>query len=278
MSADGSGVRVSIEGRVARITIDNPPVNAFSFRMAADLLDALGAVEVSDAGLLVLTGAGERAFSAGMDLRERLTIGGEEHVRRTRTVRRAVAALRDFPLPTLAVLNAPAVGLGVALALACDLRLASDTATFSMPEIDRGTVADGGLSLREIGVPAGVVRFMLLTGQALTAEHALRVHLVDDVAAAGTLVERAEALATAIVDRPTTRLIAMKAAIRAADRAFVTGDTAAAEISEIGAGVARGEDALTGIATYLADSVERPADVAGSNATSLDEQAITPAT
>jgi enoyl-CoA hydratase/carnithine racemase len=152
-------------------------------------------------------------FSAGADVKELATHGPADRAaffERTNSTRRAIS---DLPVPVIAAINGPAVGAGVAYASYCDYRIAVDDAFFAMPEIDRGSVAGGGLPLHAIGVPPGPLRLMLYSAARVPAPTALAIHLVDELTSADRLLDTARERAAAIASKPRSVLVAMKRAI-----------------------------------------------------------------
>lgn len=194
---------------VARITLNKPDkLNALSWGSWADIETVIEAVNEDDAVKSVLiTGAG-RGFSAGTDL----TVGeGDERPRpytgRTgalRTPHLCTATVYDCRKPTIAAVNGVSVGAGLSLALACDIRIASETAQFSAIFTKRGLSADTGATWflpRMIGMERALE--MLYTGRLVDAKEAERIGLVSEVVSPDKLMERANNLAHEIARGPT---------------------------------------------------------------------------
>ncbi|MGH8688444.1 MAG: enoyl-CoA hydratase [Burkholderiales bacterium] len=176
-------VRVALERGVARVTLSNPAkLNALD----AAAIDALGAAvrKVSaDPGLraLVITGAGDKAFSGGVNIGE-LGATTPSTARATITrLHRAITAVRECPVPVIARVNGYCIGGALELAAACDLRIAADHARFGMPEVRLGipSAIEAALLPRLMG--AGRARWLLLTGEMIDAAEALRWGLVERV-------------------------------------------------------------------------------------------------
>jgi enoyl-CoA hydratase/carnithine racemase len=182
-------VRLERDGHVARITIDRPEVlNAMDSQAHLALSDALDEVEAADAvRVVVLTGAGERAFSVGRDLAELRRESSMDEAER--------AALRDrwgrvrrltdrhgFAKPVIARVNGYALGGGFELALACDIVVAADHATFALPEPRRGLIASaGGVHRLPRQIPQKIAMGMMLTGRTITATRGVELGLVNQV-------------------------------------------------------------------------------------------------
>ena len=203
---------------IAVITLDRPPVNALSsamYQALGELADRIAADETVRVAILTAEGS---VFSAGADVKELAAHTAADRAaffRLTGEARRRVAGI---PVPVIAAINGAAAGAGVAYATLCDYRMAADTAFFSMPEIDRGSVATGGVNLMSVGVPPGALRYMLYTGRRVPAADALAFHLVDEVVPAGRLLAVARERALAIAAKPRHALVAMKRAIREVSR------------------------------------------------------------
>ena len=187
-------VRVEVAARVATVTLDRPEaLNAISTELAVDLAEAVEPL-ATDPGVraVVLTGAGERAFCVGADLKQRAGLDDHGWFVQREAFRRGFAAVRRCPLPTVAAVSGFALGGGTELALSCDLVVAADDATFGLPEVRLGLVPAGGgtqLLVRRVG--RSVARDLVLTGRRVGADEALRLGLADRV------VPRGEALAAA---------------------------------------------------------------------------------
>ena len=149
------------------------------FRALSDRLDQVGGD--SEVRALILQGAGDRSFSAGVDLREMKELKPLEAESFIRTLHQAARKLLTSPLPVVAAIQGPCLGGALELALACDLRIASEEASFGLPEVRVGvpSVIEASLLPRTIGL--GRARALLLTGESLSAEEALRIGLVDRV-------------------------------------------------------------------------------------------------
>lgn len=191
-------VRVAIDGPVATITLDRPAaLNALTIPMKLELLAALFQVEGDPTvRAVVLTGAG-RAFCAGQDLRERLepdapTLGDELRQRYNPLVR----TIRAMPKPVIAAVNGVAAGAGASLAFACDLRVASESATFVLAFGRIGLIPDTGatwLLPRLVGLPRAMA--IALLNEPLASPEAERIGLVTRVVPAAALLDEARELA-----------------------------------------------------------------------------------
>jgi len=211
-------LRVEIADRIATITIDRPEKrNALSAEVRHELLTALDAV-VADDGVrvVVLTGAGVKAFVAGADIGEFANRTPVEQ-RATMEGRRVFDAVATSPKPTIASINGVALGGGCELALACDLRIAARSARLGQPEVRLGILPGGGGTQRLPRlVGAGRAMRLILTGELIDAEEAERIGLVDEVVDDGELAARTRALASQVAAQSPVALRLIKDAVRAA--------------------------------------------------------------
>jgi enoyl-CoA hydratase/carnithine racemase len=212
----GAAVRVDRSDGVGWVTLDRPDVrNALNRAMREALTAALAELDRDEAvRCVVLTGAGP-AFCAGVDLKEGSTgVDGHPLATAAPPVAAPFDALRK---PAIAAINGPAVGGGFELALACDLRIAADTATFALTETRIGSLpGSGGIQRLARAVPAAVAARIVLTGDPIDAAEAHRIGLVSEVVPAAELEERTRALAGRIAANAPLSLLAAKQSLRAA--------------------------------------------------------------
>lgn len=206
---DQQDILYEVEEGVARITLNKPDkLNALSWGSWAEIETAIESANEDDAVRCVLITGNGRGFSAGTDL----TAGASDaRVRpykgRTGTLRTThlcTATVYDCRKPTIAAVNGVSVGAGLSLALACDIRIASETARFSAIFIKRGLSADTGSTWflpRLIGMERALE--MLYTGRLVSAAEAEKIGLVSEVVAPDKLMERANTLAHEIAQGPT---------------------------------------------------------------------------
>lgn len=237
-------------GGVALVTLDNPPLNALSSAVLAALADAASGL-AADPGVkaVVVTGAGERAFAAGADVSE---FGGpaEAHAVAA-SFHRACGALEAIPRPVMAAVRGYALGGGLEVALACDLRMASDDARLGQPEILLGIIPGGGATQRlpRLVGPARA-KEMIWSGRQVDAAEAAAAGLVDRVVPAGELVDAALAWASELASGAVAAMGLAKRAVHAGlGRPLEEG--LAAE-TEAFAEVFESEDAATGVQSFLA--------------------------
>lgn len=188
-------------GLVARVTLDNPrKLNIFTRDAMTALAQAMQEAGLKD-GLraVVLTGAGDKAFVGGADLDALGALDPASAREFIGQVHQACAAMRECPVPVVARINGYCIGAGLELAAACDLRIAVDTAVFSMPEVRLGipSVVEAALLPRLVG--AGRARWLVMTGEAIHAAEALAWGLVEKTAPAAQLDSAVNAAVDAIL-------------------------------------------------------------------------------
>lgn len=218
MSDTPAPVTVLLEARegVAVVTLNRPDVhNAVDEAMRVQFAAAMAQAAADPAiGVVVITGASSRAFSAGMDLRE--FAATPQSVTARRHQRRARAnPLADFAKPVIAAVNGVAIGFGLELVLQCDIIIAAANATFALAEVRRGIIPGGGGTqrlARRIG--QGRAMEMILTGRTVDAELALRYGLLEYVVPAEKLMARARALAREILANAPVAVQLAREAVR----------------------------------------------------------------
>lgn len=193
-------LKIEKADRIARISLDRPPVNALTLQLYGEIADLFeSASEWHDINCIVFSGAGTRAFCAGLDLNEFLAATVEEDPKRAAIIRRCFSAIRHAVVPVIAAVNGPALGAGCVIAAVCDMRIASETATFGLPEINVGRCG-GGAHVGRL-IPQGMLRRMFFTGQPISAAEAYRIGLVDEVVAPQDLGAAADRLAKVIAQK-----------------------------------------------------------------------------
>ncbi len=170
------------DDRVAEITLNRPEaMNSISTELAVALTRACTDIAAAhEIRAVVLSAAGERAFCAGADLKERAGMTDDELMRQRHVFRAAFGAVLGLPQPAVAAVHGFALGGGTELALSCDLIVADSTAVFGLPEVTVGLVPGGGgtqLALRRLG--PGRAADLVLTGRRVGVEEAERIGLVD---------------------------------------------------------------------------------------------------
>jgi enoyl-CoA hydratase len=212
---------VERRGRVAVITINRPQkLNALNIQTRAEGAAALEELrEDESVRVVVITGAGEKAFVAGADIAE---FEGRTAVsqRDVMTARSLFTAVDTFPKPVIAMINGFCLGGGCELALSCDIRIASETARFGQPEINLGIIPGGGGTQRLTRlVGEGKAMELILTGDMIDAQHAYNLGLVNLVVPAADLEAKTLEMANRIAEKSPVALRMAKEAVKTAARA-----------------------------------------------------------
>ncbi|HEX5289880.1 MAG TPA: crotonase/enoyl-CoA hydratase family protein [Streptosporangiaceae bacterium] len=201
-AADGAAVLTERHGRVLLVTINRPEArNAVNAAVATGLGDALDEAD-TDPGIwaVIVTGAGDKAFCAGADLKA-VTRGESLSPAEPRRAAWGFAGYVAHPIgkPTISAVNGFALGGGTEIALASDLVVAADTASFGLPEVKRGIYAGaGGVFRLPQQIPKKVAMEMILTGEPVSAARALELGLVNRVVPQARVVQEALALAARV--------------------------------------------------------------------------------
>ena len=178
-------IKVTKEGAVATITIDRPEVlNAIRHNTMVEIQDALNILENDDSvRVLVLTGAGDKAFVAGGDISIMAKGAGYLDVMHSLPAGQQITwNIEHFPKPVIARINGLALGGGMELALCCDIRIAADTVIMGVPEINLGIIPGyGGTQRLPRVVGVGMAKKMILSGEHINAQEAFRIGLVDQL-------------------------------------------------------------------------------------------------
>ncbi|WP_170308773.1 enoyl-CoA hydratase/isomerase family protein [Pseudonocardia hierapolitana] len=204
-------------GRVALITLNRPHTdNAITTEMGARLTEVLETIAVRPAvRVAIITGAGDRAFSVGSDLRQRKDMTKEQWLRQRQDFDRTLYTLRQLRKPIFAAVNGIAYGGGCEIAQSTDFIIASDNATFGQPEAMIGLAAGGGSpALLPRLLPPGKALQMLMTGDPITAQEAHRLGMVNELHPQDELLEVAHRIADKIASNSPTAVQAVKRAVR----------------------------------------------------------------
>jgi enoyl-CoA hydratase/carnithine racemase len=205
------------DDRVAVITLNRPHAdNAITTEMGALLTEIVETIAVRPAvRVVVLTGAGDHAFSVGSDLRQRKSMTKEDWLRQRQDFDRTLYTVRQLRKPIFAAVNGLAYGGGSELAQSTDFIIASENATFAQPEAMIGLAAGGGSpALLPRLLPRGRALQMLMTGEPLTAQEAHRLGLVNEIHAQADLMSAAQRIAAKIAGNSPTAVQAVKRAVQ----------------------------------------------------------------
>jgi len=203
------------DGRIALVTLNRPHAdNAITTEMGARLTEVIEAIAVQTAvRVVILTGADDRAFSVGSDLRQRKNMTKEDWLRQRQDFDRTLYTVRELRKPIFAAVNGTAYGGGSELAQSTDFILAAESATFGQPEAMLGLAAGGGSpALLPRLLPRGKALKMLMTGDPITAAEAYRLGMVNEVHPPGELMDAAMRVADRIASNSPTAVQAVKRA------------------------------------------------------------------
>jgi len=217
--ADYTNLNVSLDEGIATIVVDRPAVkNALDLETVTELRAALHELaETRDAGVLIMTGAGESSFVSGADINEIRTRSREDGLSAINSS--LFAAVERFPRPTIAAINGYALGGGCELALACDIRVAADSAKFGQPEVGLGIIPGAGATQRLPRIVGmGWAKHLILTGEIIDAKQALEIGLLTAVMPAAQLQVRARELARRILRQGPLAARLAKLALNASAR------------------------------------------------------------
>jgi enoyl-CoA hydratase len=231
--ASDAPVLLSIEGHVAQITINRPAVlnalNTETLDTLEEMLDRLAEDEAVRA--VVLTGAGEKAFVAGADIKEIGDLDAEGGVAFCRRGQQLYTKIEQHPKIIIAAVNGFALGGGCELAMACDIRIAARNARFGQPEINLGVIPGyGGTQRLPRLIGFSCAKLLMLTGDMIDAEEARDLRLVNRVVPEGSALKEATDLARAIAGKAPRAVAGIKRTVEAAAGDEATGYQIEAEI------------------------------------------------
>lgn len=240
------------KGFIAYVTVNRPRVlNALNTPTWQDLRMAFEDAR-NDAAVrgVILTGAGDKAFIAGADIRELAQVTGFEAEQYSRFVQEVLDLIENLGKPVIAAVNGFALGGGCETAMACTIRIAVDTAKFGQPEVKLGLVPGGGGTQRLPRlIGKGRALQLILSGEMISAQEAYRIGLVNEVVPAAGLITRAEAILKKIAYNAP---IAVKLALEAANKGLETsqGEALLLEASYFGLCAAT-EDKREGMSAFF---------------------------
>ena len=243
-------VRLEVDEGVATLRLDRPKMNAISFQVQAELKDAAEEAAVRDDIRAVVIYGGERLFAAGNDVKEMADLPYAEMATRVEGVQAAVTAVARIPKPVVAAVTGYALGGGCELALAADLRIAAEDATFGQPEILLGIIPGAGGTQRLARlIGPSKAKDLIFTGRFVKADEALALGLVDKVVPAADVYIEALAWARQFTGAAAYALRAAKAAIDLGLEVDL--DTGLAIERQQFAGVFATEDSKIGMRSFI---------------------------
>jgi enoyl-CoA hydratase/carnithine racemase len=252
-------VRCEISGGAATITLDNPPLNLVTLELTRQLGEKLDALAQDDnARVLVLTGAGERAFCAGSDVTEfaGMMSPGQVVPQKLARENETYSKLDDFPKPTIAAVSGLAYGGGLELAVCCDLIVVEQHTRLCLPEIKLGVFPGSGGTVRVTRrIGEGRAKEMMFFGEPIDAATALSWGLVNRVVAHGQSLRTAQDMAAVLAERPNRALQLCKTAV---DLSFdTTEDQAVARTLDLSDKAFSTADCSEGVRAFFAKEKPR---------------------
>ncbi|KAA9028511.1 enoyl-CoA hydratase/isomerase family protein [Niallia endozanthoxylica] len=204
-----------IENKVAVVTINRPPVNPLNTRVFQELSQIFDALEANEeVRTIVLTGSGQKAFVAGADINEMAGLDVVGVNKMNSVSRNVFIKIENSNKPVIAAINGLALGGGLELALACDLRICSDRAKFAFPETGLGIIPGGGGTQRlQKIVGQGLAKELIYFGDMFSAERAQELHIVNKVVSVEEVVQTAIEWAEKLAQKPPVALQMAKVAI-----------------------------------------------------------------
>ena len=250
-------IHTRVEDGIAVLTLDNPPLNLVTLELTRRLRAALDRLAADPAArVLVVTGAGTRAFCAGSDVSEFASVADDVVRKKLAPENEAYSRLDDFPKPTIAALNGLAYGGGLELAVCCDLLVAGADVRLALPEVKLGVLPGSGGTVRvSRRIGEGRAKELMFTGDPIDAEAAHRWGLVNRVAPPGQALPAALELARTLAERPNRALQLIKEAVNLAHD--TTEDEAVRRTLGLSATAFRTEDAQEGVRAFFAKETPR---------------------
>ena len=251
MSDEPQVGRKTEEDGVEVLTLRHPPVNALGLRLLADLSSALDAIAADRASrCIVLTGDGQY-FSAGADLKELATLDLAQAPQLVAQGQALFSRLESQPLPVVAAINGLALGGGLELALACDVRIAGESAKLGAPEVNYGLIPSyGGTQRLPRIIGPAKAKELIFTGAMITATEAVRIGLANRTVPSGQELRAARDMAHTIAQRAPRAVQGAKRAIREGLQTTVT-EGLRIEASIFERELLPSEDLAEGIAAFV---------------------------
>ncbi|MDG5788848.1 enoyl-CoA hydratase-related protein [Evansella sp. AB-P1] len=207
----------NVEKNVAVVTINRPPVNPLNSQVFKEILTMMEDLEQNkDVLAIIITGSGNKAFVAGADINEMKDLDQVGIMNMNETSRAAFSKIENLAKPVIAALNGLALGGGLELALACDLRICSEKAKLGFPEVGLGIIPGGGGTQRlQKFVGQGKAKELLYFGEMIDAKTALDLQLVNTVVAPENVMGTATEWAEKLAKKPPVALRMAKQAVTA---------------------------------------------------------------
>jgi enoyl-CoA hydratase/carnithine racemase len=209
-------VNYEISNNIAVVTLNNPPVNALDAVLIKELNDVIAELDnIDDLRAVIITGAGKKIFVAGADISQFIGMKKEDGIEFVRKQQKLFQRIEDFGIPVICAMNGAAMGGGLELALACDIRIVSDRAKMALPEVSLGIIPGiGGTQRLSRTVGMSKAKMMIFSGEVIKADEALRTGIATKVVEAGTTLEESIKLAELIMNNAPLAVNMAKYAMR----------------------------------------------------------------
>jgi enoyl-CoA hydratase/carnithine racemase len=250
--SDPQFLKVEVSDGVAVVQLDRPPMNALSTQVQDELLAvSRDLARRADVRAVVVHG-GPKVFAAGADIKEMAAMSYVDMALRIQTLQAGIGALSEVPVPTIAAITGYALGGGLEIALACDLRIAADSARLGVPETTLGVIPGGGGTQRLARlVGPAKAKDLIWSGRHVRADEALAIGLVDQVVAPDEVLDVALQRAHTLAAGPTMANRAAKAAVdRGLEMSLTEGLALEAQLF---AGLFATDDRATGMRSFVED-------------------------
>jgi len=209
-------VNFKIDDKIALVTVDRPPVNALNRQVQDEIRDVFEEFQrmIDDVGAVIITGAGNKAFIAGADIKMITELGSDGALKFSEDFHAILNMVEDFNRVVIAAINGLALGGGSEVALACDIRVADESALFGFPEVGLGVMPGAGGTQRLTRlVGFGKAKELILTGDFISASEAKSIGLVERLASRGEAVLEAKKIAGRVLLRGPLAIANAKRAI-----------------------------------------------------------------
>ncbi|MFZ5944482.1 MAG: enoyl-CoA hydratase-related protein [Bacillota bacterium] len=214
--SDYNNILIIISEGILTLTINRPKaLNALNTETLIEIRDAVkAAANNEEVQALIITGAGEKAFVAGADIAQMKDLNVLDGRNMTILGQEVFTEIENLPKPVIAAVNGFALGGGCEIAMACDIRIASEKAKFGQPEVNLGIIPGyGGTQRLPRLIGKGKAKYYIFTGEMMTAEQAFQFGLVDKVVAPEELINKAKEVAKTIMSKAPVAVMMAKKAI-----------------------------------------------------------------
>jgi enoyl-CoA hydratase len=240
-----------VEPGVAKLILNNPPLNLVTLELTEQLIEALGELDRDESvRAVVITGAGDKAFCAGSDVKEFPAVRDRVVEKKLARENQAFSGIESLSMPVIAAIEGLAYGGGCEISMACDLRIVAESARIALPEVKLGVVpGSGGLFRLPRLVGPGRAMELMYLGEPISAREAERLGLVNKVVPDGEALPYALDVARKIAQQPKEAVAAIKRGVR--ESARLTYEEAVRLTLELSDHVFRTDDCAEGVRAFL---------------------------